>query len=113
MKSKEQRVLDVLRGHRGAAAAISARELGRRSGLIEREVRRIIADRRAAWMDEHGLFVCTKSGGGFWLADDIEQVYAMLAWFHALAMTARAKYAAAKTACEKQGVYFNPTKGKK
>jgi hypothetical protein len=112
-------VFAVLLTCQGEDRAMSARDIGAaiRPAIADREVRRIIAANRAKWMDEYDCFVCTKSGGGFWLADHVEQVFAMLRHFELLKIRACAKFAAEKAACERHGIFLPKsqtiTKGKK
>lgn len=75
-------ILRDLRKHVGQANAISARGLARYfilPKLSDRSIRRIISAHWERWA-EAGTIVCSKSGGGFWVAADYEEAVAYRDW---------------------------------
>ena len=75
-------ILRDIRKHVGQANAISARDLARHfadHALSDRAIRRIISDHWERWA-ESGTIVCSKSGGGFWVAADFEEAVAYRDW---------------------------------
>jgi len=75
-------LLRDIQKHVGQANAISARDLARGfyvPKLTDRRVRRIIAHHWDRWAGA-GTIVCSKSGGGFWVAADYEEALAYRDW---------------------------------
>lgn len=85
-------ILRVLRRHAGqenaiGAAAIAA-ELGRTRGCA-REVRQLIKENRTAWQVQLGTAICMKSGGGYWLATEFDDIDATVEFFKARVVEAQ------------------------
>lgn len=75
-------ILRVLKTRIGHAGAISAKEIARATGLnglSDRLVRRIISFNWEFWA-EQGTIICSKSGGGFWVAADYDEAVAYRDW---------------------------------
>lgn len=101
-ESLAQNIARILSEARGRDAAIRSREIATRLGLPatgERQVREIIA----TYQDRWPFLVCGAPGGGYFIPDNFDEVYAYHILLLALETRARTKRQAFEINCEKRG----------
>lgn len=104
---REETIRTALSPFRGRSNPVSAPTLERITGIPEREVRRLIKEGSKFWGREDELFiVCSVPGIGYFIAVDLEEVYATETWLSKLVASAKATQKAFRETCQKQGVSF-------
>lgn len=103
------RLLLILRSRVGQANAISARDLGMSVGIDARRTRRIISAHWDRWA-EQGTIICSKSGGGFWVAADYEEAVAYRDWLAASGAHLTRRAAVITRLCRRHGLRLPQSK---
>jgi transcriptional antiterminator len=105
-------IMRVLMTRSGHQNAMSAQDIARAVGMSERSVRRIISEVWESWA-EQGIFICSKSGGGYWVAADYEEAVAYRDWLASSGTHLSGRAAVITRVCRKSGIHLDPPPPKK
>lgn len=94
--NRAQQIRKLLARHCGPANAITAPSICRALGYkpsMERQVRRIISEESHLWGNDDDLFiVCSIPGAGFFVVDNLDEIYDYDNYLSRLVVTARTKH---------------------
>lgn len=117
LDQRDEALRIALAGHQGLDQAISAPALAEETGIPERAIRQLLARQltEPTWTgDGTDLFIVVAAPGrGYFLAADLEEVYAYRSWLSRLVATAKSKLQSFEARCADLGIALDDKPARK